>query len=88
MHPDARWIVEGYNSHFRGDNVYTSSDDWEQDDIITIKLDCDLWNVTYYRNDKQVQKDSIESNKPYYFALMCCDSIEQTHLQVLDSFQL
>ena len=41
-------------------------DEWEKDDIISIKVDCNKWKVTFSRNDKQEKSMEIKSNLTYY----------------------
>ena len=38
-------------------------------DVITIKLDCDEGEVSYYKNAKQIKIDKIYQNEYYYFAM-------------------
>ena len=42
---------------------------WEKNDIITVRLDCDAWNVEFRINNKMIAK--IQDIKPqiYYFAI-------------------
>ena len=58
---------------------------WGFDQIITVKLDCYDWSVTYYHNLNQMEKKYIEPNQKYYFAICCCGSKNETHLQVVDT---
>ena len=71
------WINEGYNSYWDG---YVNK--WSQDQVITIKLNCDDWNVTYYKDNKEIKKDKIEPDKHYHFALLCCCRNCNTHLKI------
>eukprot|EP01084_Bolivina_argentea_P146080 255880_1 len=45
---------------------------WTYEEIITVKLNCDEWTVTYFRNNKKVKMDHIPPNKSYFFALYSC----------------
>lgn len=45
---------------------------WNRKDIITIKLDCDKGITEYWKNDKKVKKDEIDTTKSYYFAMNTC----------------
>ena len=47
---------------------------WNRDDIITVKLNCNEWNVEYYKNDEFKRNDKIDSDKSYFFAMNSCDS--------------
>ena len=77
-----QWIKNGFGSFFKG-NL-----NWRKNKVITVKLDCDNWIVTYYRDGKKFKRDDIEPNKSYYFALLCCDQGAYTHLKVVESLNL
>ena len=59
------WIEEGCNSWFEPHK-------WPKDVTVTMKLDCNDWTVTYYQDKKQVAKENVEPNKPYFLALLSC----------------
>ena len=82
MHHGAgdHWIDKGFNSYFQG-----FSNKWNQNEVTTVKLDCNNWNVTYYQNNEVIKSDKIEPNKHYYFAIMCCGRHEMSELQVIDN---
>ena len=73
------WIEDGYNSFYKG-NFH-----WQPQSVVTVKLNCNEWTVTYYNNNKQFQMDKIEANKYYYFAMMCCDKQRFTKVQVVEN---
>ena len=58
---------------------------WTQNEVITVKLDCNNWMVTYYKDEKEIMKDEIECDRSYYFALMCCNKSWWTLFQVAKS---
>ena len=45
----------GNNTKNRLDPI-NDIDQWELNDIVTVKVDCNEWKVTFYINDKQVGK--------------------------------
>ena len=51
-------------------SYYEGWDGWYQNEVITIKLDCIDWLVTYYKNGKEFKKDDIEKDRAYYFAIL------------------
>lgn len=55
---------------------------------LTIKLDCDNWTVTYYKNKEEFKKDEIKPNQSYYLAMLCCSMAQHTHLSVVESDDL
>ena len=79
---DHDWIQQGYNSFYQG------YDDWMPKTVVTVKLNCNDWTVTYYNDNKQFKKDNIEPNQSYYFALMCCDISEFTKVEVIKNVDI
>ena len=75
-----RWIDQGYFSFY-----YGGQRKWKGDTVVTVKLDCVNWSVTYYKDKTEIQKDEIEPNKSYYFALMCCNFEAYTNLEVAEN---
>ena len=73
------WFDQGFYSYWKGYGH------WNQGEVMTIKLNCDDWNVTYYKDGTQVKYDEIEVNKFYYFALLCCDNDAYTHLKIVET---
>ena len=75
------WIDKGRNSFFSG------CDEWDTNQIITVRLDCDNGTVNYYKDDseEECQKDEIEPNQSYYFALMVCILSRYTKYQIVNS---
>ena len=75
------WIEDGHYSFFDG----TCNLKWRFEETVIMILNCDEWTVTYYLDNKQVQKDKIEPNKCYFFAILCCADIGNTHMQIVDT---
>ena len=40
---------------------------WDDNEILTVLLDCDKWVCRYYKNGKEIKIQKIKSNKSYYF---------------------
>ena len=70
---------KGYNSH------YQYCVNFEPDVIVTIKLNCNDWTVTYYKDKEEFKKDDIEPEQHYYLAMLCCGKSCYTHLKVVES---
>ena len=47
---------------------------WTDDDVFTVKLDCDENECVWLRNDVVHKKCSIEPNRGYYFVAQFCAS--------------
>ena len=45
---------------------------WNRNHIMTVKLDCDHGIVEYWNNEEKVQKDKIDTDQSYYFAMNTC----------------
>ena len=45
---------------------------WEDGEIIKICLDCELWKVTFYLNNKMLFTMDIDKNKTYYPSVAMC----------------
>ena len=58
---------------------------WRKDQIITVRLDCEKWNVIYYDGDKKIKTEDIESNQSYHFALMLCCRSAFTKYQIVET---
>ena len=71
------WIGTGCNSFHQG------MTNWPSNHVKTVILNCNEWNVTYYRNEKIIQKDAIEPNQNYYFTMICCGRVQCTNLRVV-----
>ena len=76
---DKHWIDTGFNSNYKG---YTR---WKHDQVVTIKLNCNEWMVTYFKDGKEFRKDNIETNKSYYFAMLCCEDDHNTQLEIVEN---
>ena len=66
-------------------SFFTGCGQWETNETITVKLDCNDWTATYYKDEKEIKKDEIEADKSYYFTMLCCGLAESTHFQVVES---
>ena len=74
------WVKDkGYNSHEH------LGGKWMKNQLITLRLDCDEWNVTYYDGTQEVKKEDIEPNQSYHFALMVCCRKVFTQYQVVET---
>ena len=77
---DHHWVTrKSDDSYFQGHAR------WSKDCVITVKLDCNDWSVTYYQEGKQIKRDSVNENKSYYFAVFACAMSKYTHLQIVDN---
>ena len=45
---------------------------WNNNDIITIKLDCIKWKVSFYKMKYCIKQEKIMKNKKYYFVIETC----------------
>ena len=75
----AHWIYDGYNSYYKG------YDDWLRNKVITLKLDCNNWTVTYYKDDKEYKVDNIKKDKSYFLAVICCGIDSYSHMKIVES---
>ena len=74
------WITDkGCNSYFNG------CLEWVKDKVITVKLDCNEWSATFYRDRVKFKNELLEPNKSYYFAMFCCGIATWTHAEVVDN---
>ena len=73
------FVHTGYGSHCQ--KCYGFS----HDVIVTTKLDCNDWSVTYYKDKEQYKKENIPSNQYYYLAMLCCGKSVFTNLQVVET---
>ena len=53
--------------------------------IVTMKLNCNDWTVTYYVDEEQIKVDEIEADNSYYLAVCCCDQSSSTQILVIDT---
>ena len=59
---------------------------WGLNEIITVKLDCNQWTVTYYNKEgNQLQHDSIEKDLSYYFCIQLCKGMTYTHFEIVET---
>ena len=80
--PHAHWMEEKSNSchsYYEG-----CRKGWKSNEIITVKLDCNDWNVMFYRDKEEIRRDKIKKGKSYYFAFMCCNQSLWNHFQIVD----
>ena len=47
----------------------TTKDRWETDDILSLRVDCNEWFITFYRNEQEIYKMPLEKNQTYYLML-------------------
>ena len=74
------WITnEGYNS------LYYGCGQWNENEMITVKLDCNDWRVIYYKDEAEFKDEKLEADKCYYFAMNCCGDSSRTHFQVVET---
>ena len=86
------WCHDGGNTrgHYLPDDnqydvYYQGYSQWYKNEIVTMKLNCNDWTVTWFKDKKEIQKKQIEPHKFYYLALMCCGNLRYTHLQIMES---
>ena len=75
------WVNTEKGYHYHEQDCYT----FKPDVIVTIKLNCDNWTVTYYKDTEEFKKEDIEPGQCYYLAMLCCGQSCYTHLQVVES---
>ena len=80
--PKEHWVDTGYYSYYKGNGK------WKKEDVISVKLDCNNWTVTYYNDKDEIQKDKIEEDKSYYFAILSCGIARYGHFEVVESPRL
>lgn len=61
---------------------------WGFGQIITLKLDCNIWVVSYYKDGKFIKSQRIQENENYFLALSCCTHHYYTKLEVVDTPQV
>ena len=76
------WIINGYNSYFEVDH---RSGGYSKGDIVTMKLDCNDWIVTYYLNEKKYKENDIEPDKSYFMAVVACGRVNNTEFEVVET---
>ena len=83
MKLDDHWF-ENFKEGGRN-SFYQGCTEWQKDQIITVRLDCDNWTVKYYKDKENTnfKEDKIEANKSYYFAMMVCNLESLTHYQIV-----
>eukprot|EP01083_Nonionella_stella_P106817 308608_1 len=45
---------------------------WQADEVVTVTLDCEKWEVHFFKNNKHIRKNDIVPNHTYYFAMDSC----------------
>ena len=73
------WIEEGYHSYWDGHGIL------EKYEIVTIKLNCNNWTVSYFQGKEEIQRDNIKPNRFYHFALLCCGMSSWSHFKTVDT---
>ena len=71
----------GYHYYYDG----THNLEWLKNDTFTIKLDCDNWNVSYYKNSELKRQDEIKCNENYFLVLSFCGHPDCTSLQIVET---
>ena len=67
------------------DLSFDNYEKWKFNDILTVKLDSNNNNVTFYHNKIKTKQDNIESDEIYYVAVYVCDKARNTHLQIVET---
>lgn len=73
-----REITKGYHYYYE---LYHRL----EDEIVTVKLDCNDWKVSYYRNEALMKSEDIEPNQLYFLAISLCGQQGNTHLKVVET---
>ena len=71
--------MKGHNYHFQGCGM------WNKDKVVTMKLDCNAWTVTWFLDKTEITKEAIATNQHYYFVLFTCDKLKYAYFQVVDT---
>ena len=79
---EVHWISTGFSSYH--EECY----DFKSDVVVTIKLNCNEWTVTYYKDKEQFKKEKIEPNQCYYLAMLVCCESDLTHFKVVESMDV
>ena len=74
------WLCEGFYSYYRGYG------EWKKDEVVTIKLDCDNWSVTYWKQDEELKTRKIKPSN-YHMVLLCCNRSAITHMEIVETPQ-
>ena len=77
-------VVSGYHYYYDG---CADEDGWGNDEIITVKMDCDDWKVSYYKELVLKRTETIEPYQYYFFALSCCVDPDFTSLTIVETPQ-
>ena len=60
---------------------------WDPQQIITVKLNCIEWTITYYSDLKQIYHGDIEKNETYYYAAETCASSDYCNFEIVSTPQ-
>ena len=71
----------------KGNSYYDGTGRWKGNVMITVRLNCNDWTVTYYRNGKKFRIEGIEPDS-YYFAAVCCGDASFGYMKVVESPKL
>lgn len=74
-------LHEIYSTERRG---YNQRPKWNNGDMITIKVDCDQWLVTFYLNRIVQFKWNISQTRKYYLVLQVFDYGEEVEYRLMD----
>eukprot|EP01084_Bolivina_argentea_P046413 85469_1 len=78
-------ISHNDNKILKTDSYYSGyNEKWEQNEIISVKLNCNNWTVTFYKGIHQLRKDNIRNNRSYFLALSCCAAKNIVHLKSVE----
>ena len=65
-------------------SYYAGKHEWQYNETISLKLDCNEWTVTYWKDGKLLKIDHIPPNESYHFAVNFCECMSYTHFQIVD----
>ena len=73
----------------RNSSDYHSGNDWGEnywgrDDTMTLKLDCDIGEVKYWKNDKVIRSGTVDNEKSYFFVMTSC-ALTDNWFRVVDT---
>ena len=68
-----------YTNHFNG-----FPDKWINGEILTVKLDLNAFNITYFKNGQNQFKVNIPKKEKYFFAMHLCAS-DDIKMEIVDN---
>ena len=66
-------------------SFYQGCNKWNFEEIVTVRLNCNDWKVTYYVDKKILKTDRIKPERSYYFAMLLCGLERYTYFEVVES---